>query len=234
MTHCTDGPYRVHVTVFDGVRELFTSIHGFTPGEHRYADLIASVAYRNVNIVSIDPKNTFLEAVSSDNCVVTLNPADQIDPAYTTLELQIGLSRRMLVRATMLKKEANTLAKIANIMYASLTKTDDLLVLVAGHKVGSEFVIWQYYLEFAKRRLHATVKSYFENYYDAVSIARASARDAVETRALFMGVELDPTNIDHGDAIVPPGTARVYCPAVQRRLQAAPLPRQRSADDEVT
>lgn len=233
MTHCTDGPCSLNVIVFDGAREIITSMHRFTPGEHTYRDLIHSVAYQNVTIVSIDPKNTFLEAVSPDNCVVTLNPADPIDPSHRMLELQIGLSRRILVRATILKEGTNTLGKIANIMYASLTKTDGLSILVAGHKVGSNFVIWQYYLEFAKRRLHATVKSYFENYYGAVSIARASARDAVVTRGLFMGVELDPTDIDHGDAIVSPGAARVYCPAVQRRLQAAPLPHERSADEEV-
>lgn len=221
MTHCTDGPNRVHVVVFNGVRELFTSIHGFTPGVHTYGDLINSVAYRNISIVSIDPKNTFLEAVMSDNRVLTLKPADHIDPVYTTLEMQIGLSRRMLVRATVLIDETTTLTKVAKIMYTSLTKTDDLQVLVAGHKLGSNFVIWQFYLEFTKRRLHATVKSYFENYYNVVSISRSSARDAAETRGLFLSIELDPTDVDHGGDVVPLGAARPYCTEVQRRLAVA-------------
>lgn len=211
----------MHVGVYNGAREEFTSVHGFTPGKHTYGDLIYSVAYRNASILSIDPKNTFLEAVLSDNRAITLNPADQIDPVYARLELQIGLSRRMLVRATVLIDGTTTLAKVANIMYASLTKTDDLQVLVAGHKVGSNFVLWQYYIEFAKRRLHATVKSYFENYYKVVSISRSSARDAAATRRLFMSIELDPTDVDHGGDIVPLGAAHAYCTEVKHRLAMA-------------
>ena len=211
--------HRVNVTVYDGGKELFTSVHGCKPGEHTYADLINSVAFRNENIVRIDPKNTFLEFVRDDDHVVTLKPSMTIDPLHTTLEMQIGLSRRVLVRATGLKDETNMLGKIANVMYLSLSNTDDLTYLAAGHKVGPMFVIWQFYLEFKTRRLHATLKSYFDNYFGVVSVSRSCARDASTTMKLFMSLQLEP-KVDDGASVLPLALCSngAYCRAVRRRI----------------
>ena len=217
-----DAHPRVDVTIFDGGTRLFTSMHSFIPGEHTYADLINSVAFRNANIVIIDPNNVLLEYVRDDSFVVAMVPSALIDAAYSTFEMQIGLSRRMLVRATILKDKTHMLSKIASIMHLSLTKTDNLVYLAAGHKVGPSFVIYQFYAEFATRQLHATIKTYFENYFSVVSITRSCARDAHCTLSLFMSMQFE-TNLDDGsdDVVALEGNNnRAYCGAVQKRLYA--------------
>ena len=136
----------VRVSVFDGNRLLFVSVHGCTT-HHNYADVINSVAFKNAKIVTINPKNVTLEHVAEDGAVTTLKPDQLVDESKLLLGMQIAYSKRMLVTCSNLKED-KPIHKVASIMFMSLSRTDDLDVLEAGNKVGDGYVLWVFRCSF--------------------------------------------------------------------------------------
>lgn len=191
-----DAQCKFKVFVFYAEKLLFVSIHGCKKdGGYTWADVINSVAFKNKDKAIIVPKNVTLENVAEDGTITQLKREDPIDETKRLLHMQIANSCRMLLRCSLFKDPSKTIEKVASIMHMSLSKTDDLDVIEAGSLVGSGYTISTFYLQFKKPRPVAIIKSYFDNYFKAVAIQRASVRDVVEIRKLLFHLKIDSNNM---------------------------------------